>query len=267
MKFIFGLKNLLTNTIQYQLRKFLRQKGKFPTQMIADRDFKLVGEEIEQLMQHTQISGAPSGRQSQNGLSEIRPRLQWRPRFSLFQDSSVQDMPPAYDLLQSVFLSPTHPDHPSAASTIINILFSHTSPYSVQITSTKDIVEVMVSDIVPHDPTTIPPDTTNLVLLHPWIQDNSKATLLIPSSMTKLNQGLSSINPTENGPSTQATLKKVNLPEIIQQNSNLYLTSSPTPLPSVPTTTLSKDGRTSQLSTDILKHAKRKILLFATLLT
>jgi len=84
MKFIFGLKNLLTNTIQYQLRKFLRQKGKFPTQMIADRDFKLVGEEIEQLMQHTQISGAPSGRQSQNGLSEIRPRLQWRPRFSLF---------------------------------------------------------------------------------------------------------------------------------------------------------------------------------------
>jgi len=98
-------------------------------------------------------------------------------------------MPPAYDLQQSVFLSPTHPDHPSAASTIINIPFSHTSPYSVQITSTKDIVEVMVSDIVPHDPTAILPDTTNPVLLHPWIQDNSKATLLIPSSMTKPKQG------------------------------------------------------------------------------
>jgi len=109
--------------------------------------------------------------------------------FSLFPDSSVQDMPPAYDLQQSIFLSPTHPDHPSAASTIINIPFSHTSPYSIQITSTKDIVEVMVSDIVPHDPTTIPPDTTNPVLLHPWIQDNSKATLLIPSSMTKPKQG------------------------------------------------------------------------------
>jgi len=74
MKFIFGLKNLHTTTIQYQLRKFLRQRGKFPTQMIADGDFKLVGEEIEQIMEHTQISGAPSGRHSQNGLSEIN----WR---------------------------------------------------------------------------------------------------------------------------------------------------------------------------------------------
>ena len=180
---------------------------------------------------------------------------------------SVQDMPPAYDLQQSLFLSPTYPDHPSAASTIINIPFSHTSPYSVQITSTKDLVEVMVSSIVPHAPTTIPPDTTNPVLLHPWIQDNSKATLLIPSSMTKPKQGFLLHQPDGEWTFHPGRTQKVNLPEIIQQNSYLYPTSSPTLLPSVPTSTLSKDGRTSPLSTEILKPEKRKILLLAALPT
>ena len=56
--------------------------GHKPKRMIADRDFKLVGGVVADYLQLdptnadipnvSQVTGAPSGRQNQNGLAEIR---------------------------------------------------------------------------------------------------------------------------------------------------------------------------------------------------
>ena len=74
-KFCFGLKDLSPACINRQLKKFIRKLGRYPGEMIADRDFKLIGTAVDDLLEpHTSVSGAPSGRQNQNGLSEIN----WR---------------------------------------------------------------------------------------------------------------------------------------------------------------------------------------------
>ena len=70
-KYVFGLKNLEHDTILQQMKKFIRTIGKYPLEMIADHDFHLIGQAIDNFLEpHTQVSGAPSGRQNQNGLSE-----------------------------------------------------------------------------------------------------------------------------------------------------------------------------------------------------
>ena len=70
-KKIFGLKDLKKSTISRAMKKFVREVGFYPDEIIADRDFKIIGQHIDDIMEpFTQISGTPSGRQSQNGLSE-----------------------------------------------------------------------------------------------------------------------------------------------------------------------------------------------------
>ena len=70
-KMIFGLKDLKQESITRAIKKFVRKVGFYPEELIADRDFKLVGEHVDDILEpFTQVSGAPSGRQSQNGLSE-----------------------------------------------------------------------------------------------------------------------------------------------------------------------------------------------------
>ena len=70
-KKILGLKNLKKSTLQQAMKKFIREVGFYPDEIIADRDFKLIGDHINDILEpFTQVSGAPSGRQSQNGLSE-----------------------------------------------------------------------------------------------------------------------------------------------------------------------------------------------------
>ena len=57
------------------MKKFVRTVGFYPDELIADRDFKLIGEHMDDILEpFTQVSGAPSGRQNQNGLSECN----WR---------------------------------------------------------------------------------------------------------------------------------------------------------------------------------------------
>ena len=74
-KFLFGLQDLESPSIQRALKKFIRKLGHYPDEIIADRDFRIIGEHVDDLLEpHTQVSGAPSGRQSQNGLCEIN----WR---------------------------------------------------------------------------------------------------------------------------------------------------------------------------------------------
>ena len=70
-KKIFGLKDLKKATLQRAMKTFIRKVGFYPDEIIADRDFKLIGEHIDDILEpFTQVSGAPSGRQSQVGLSE-----------------------------------------------------------------------------------------------------------------------------------------------------------------------------------------------------
>ena len=74
-KFLFGLQDLESPSIQRALKKFIRKLGHYPDKIIADRNFRIIGEHVDDLLEpHTQVSGAPSGRQSQNGLCEIN----WR---------------------------------------------------------------------------------------------------------------------------------------------------------------------------------------------
>jgi len=71
----FGLKDLSPACINRQLKKFIRQIGRFPAEMIANRDFKIIGTAVDDLFEpHTSLSSAPSSRKNQNGLSEIN----WR---------------------------------------------------------------------------------------------------------------------------------------------------------------------------------------------
>jgi hypothetical protein len=68
---IFSLKSLKKSHISSAMKKFVREVGFYPDEIIVDRDFKLIGSHIDDIMEpFTQVSGAPGGRQSQNGLSE-----------------------------------------------------------------------------------------------------------------------------------------------------------------------------------------------------
>ena len=70
-KIIIGLKDLEKPTLQRAIKKFIRKVGFYPDELIADRDFKIIGSHIDDILEpFTQVSGAPGGRQSQNGLSE-----------------------------------------------------------------------------------------------------------------------------------------------------------------------------------------------------
>ena len=70
-KILLGLKDLSKESLHKAMMNFIRTIGFYPRELIADRDFRLIGDNIDSLLApHTQVSGAPGGRQSQNGLSE-----------------------------------------------------------------------------------------------------------------------------------------------------------------------------------------------------
>ena len=91
-KKIFGLKDLKKSTLQRAMKKFTREVGFYPDEIIADRDFKLIGQHIDDIMEpHTQVSVAPIGRQSQNGLSESN----WRYICNIARNYLVEHLLPA----------------------------------------------------------------------------------------------------------------------------------------------------------------------------
>jgi deoxyuridine 5''-triphosphate nucleotidohydrolase (dut) len=82
-KFIYGLKSLHHQDIRTAMKEFIKDLGCYPSKMLADRDFKLIGDPIKELFRPntfdhgndlnftgTHLAGAPQGRQNQNGLSE-----------------------------------------------------------------------------------------------------------------------------------------------------------------------------------------------------
>ena len=82
-KFLYGLKSLHHSDVCTAMKEFIKDLGCYPSKMLADRDFKIIGEHVKSLFrpntfEHgqdlnftgTHIAGAPQGRQNQNGLSE-----------------------------------------------------------------------------------------------------------------------------------------------------------------------------------------------------
>ena len=91
-KKIFGLKDLKKSTLQRAMKKFIREVGFYPDELIADRDFKLIGQHMDDILEpFTQVSGAPSGRQSQNGLSESN----WRYICNIARNYLVEHLLPS----------------------------------------------------------------------------------------------------------------------------------------------------------------------------
>jgi len=83
IKFIYGLCSLHHTDICNAMREFIKDLGAYPSKMLADRYFKLIGKQVKLLFcpntfEHgedlnftgTHIFGAPQGHQNQNGLSE-----------------------------------------------------------------------------------------------------------------------------------------------------------------------------------------------------
>ena len=59
-KIIFPLKDLKLDKIIQAIKKFVRKVGFYPDELIAGRDFKLIGEHIDNILEpFTQVSGAP----------------------------------------------------------------------------------------------------------------------------------------------------------------------------------------------------------------
>jgi hypothetical protein len=75
-KFLYGLKSLHFEDIRKAMTEFIKDLGCYPSKMLADRDFKLIGDPIKELFrpntfEHgkdlnftgTHLAGTPQGRQ------------------------------------------------------------------------------------------------------------------------------------------------------------------------------------------------------------
>ena len=79
-------------SILLAMKHFVVQLGRKPRKIYTDRDFKLIGGIVSKYLETnedtnskestSQVTGAPSGRQNQNGLAEIR----WK-NFSIYLET------------------------------------------------------------------------------------------------------------------------------------------------------------------------------------
>ena len=70
--FIYPLRNLNKSSITSALKQFILHIGKWPKEMIADQDFKLISDHLQDFSTpHTLVKGAPSSYPSQNSTSKI----------------------------------------------------------------------------------------------------------------------------------------------------------------------------------------------------
>ena len=90
--FLYPLTDMKDTIILLAMKHFVAQLGRKPRKMYADRDFKLIGEIVSKYLKTnedtnsmetaSQVAGAPSGRQNQNGLAEIH----WKTLLDLFRN-------------------------------------------------------------------------------------------------------------------------------------------------------------------------------------
>ena len=107
--------------------------------------------------------------------------------YSLYTDN-VQSDTPAFDLSQTVYLSPTHASYALGKATIIDIPFQHNSPYTLQISKDGSIIQAMTFDILPYNPKAEQPEQGPSID-YPWFKNNVKATLFLSESMSKPKHG------------------------------------------------------------------------------
>ena len=319
-KILIGLKDLSKHELQRAMKKFIRQVTFYPRELIADRDFRLIGENIDNLLgPHTQVSGAPGGRQSQNGLSEanwkyicnnargylaenllspefwffallysvqasnymgiktdkkqlttpfylaFKTKPDYRKLLPLFSAAYVKvyqsaqgntftsqtlkcilvgndeksdgrlfynpatksiiassdfvlnttvpsgpifnipyDEPTSYNLYEerstslkiefdigsTVHISPSNLDSPGLSATVLKIPFNIDEMYTVQLTSTNDILDVIPANLLTYNPATLDTTEPNPSINFPWIKNKAKATIYLPQTMTAPKQGI-----------------------------------------------------------------------------
>ena len=91
-KIIIGMENLQKQSVRQAIKKFIRKIGFYPDTLVADRDFKLIGKHVTDLLEpHTSVSRAPSGRQSQNELIEAN----WKYVCNIARNFMVRHLLPA----------------------------------------------------------------------------------------------------------------------------------------------------------------------------
>ena len=110
--------------------------------------------------------------------------------YSLYNESVSTDAP-TYDLAQDIYLAPTHISHPMQHGTIIDIPFSHTDPYTIQLKDDQTIIQAMQFDILPYNPSSLPTDDpSGPIISHPWYRHKAKATLYLSDTMTQPKHGI-----------------------------------------------------------------------------
>ena len=104
-----------------------------------------------------------------------------KPRtYSLYNDT-IQSDQPAFDLSQTMYLSPTHLNHPLQKATVIDIPFTQGEPYKLQLCADSSIVEVNQHNILQHDPSATSDS---------WFKHKAKCTLFLPESMAVPKHGI-----------------------------------------------------------------------------
>ena len=99
--------------------------------------------------------------------------------------SRLQHPCPEFEPQQTVTIKTNHPDFPTQRAKILTVPTSPNEPHTIQLPSTGHITEVKPSDLTP-----LPTDhQVNTILKLPWIQPNTKVTILLPSKTKTPKQG------------------------------------------------------------------------------
>ena len=109
--------------------------------------------------------------------------------YSLYQEKS-KSFKVEFDIGSNIHISPTNLEHPGKPATILNVPFTIDEPYTVQIKSTLDIIDVTPANILNYNPTAINNTDPNPSIEYPWLQDKAKITVFLPTSMKTPKQGL-----------------------------------------------------------------------------
>jgi dUTPase len=111
---------------------------------------------------------------------------------STYHANQVVHQPHSFEISNKIFFK--NPDSPSSylsASILAQPHDEDSDPYTVQVTSTGAIIQLLASDLLDHDPT-VPPisSTPSVQFPHlPWIKHNAISTLYLPDKMTTPKQG------------------------------------------------------------------------------
>ena len=109
--------------------------------------------------------------------------------YSLYQEKS-KEIKVEFNIGSTIWISPTNLESPGQQATVLNVPFNIDEVYTVQLTSTQNILDVTPSNILKYNPSAIDDPDPNPSFTFPWIKHKAKATILLPTSMSTPKQGI-----------------------------------------------------------------------------